>query len=69
MKELQIHCNSSILAHYESGHEAEIIQEIEVSAISPMELVMNYMLKRINDIDQLRRKLRVQYPDLLPDDL
>lgn len=69
MNELQIHCISPILAHYESGHEAEIIQEIEVSAISPMELVMNYMLKRINDIDQLRCKLRIQYPDLLPDDL
>ena len=66
MMELKIPFNpSSVVAHYRSYHEPKIIQKAESSAMSPRELVMDYMLKRINDIDQTRRKLRIQYRDLL----
>lgn len=38
----------------------------EPNDLPPEEVIMNYMEKRINDIDETRRKLRIQYPDLLP---
>lgn len=46
--------------------EAEVIQEFEASATSPLELVMDYMQKRMDQIDETRRSFKAQYPDLLP---
>jgi hypothetical protein len=36
------------------------------NATSPLELVMDYMQKRIDQIDETRRSFKAQYPDLLP---
>lgn len=54
------------IVQYISGFEAEIVQEFEASSESPIELVMDYMQKRIEQIDETRRKFKSQYPDLLP---
>jgi hypothetical protein len=51
---------------YISGYEAEVIQKFEASATSPLELVMDYMQKRMDQIDETRRSFKAQYPDLLP---
>lgn len=32
-----------------------------------LELVMDYMQKRIEEIDETRKKFKSQYPDLLPE--
>ncbi len=62
----QIQINPPAIAQYISGYEAEVIQEFEASATSPLELVMDYMQKRMDQIDETRRSFKAQYPDLLP---
>jgi hypothetical protein len=48
--------------------ENKIIKEIKVAKkeLSPTRLIINYMQKHINQIRQARKKLKSQYPDLLP---
>ena len=48
--------------------ENKIIKEIKVAKkeLSPMMLIMDYMKKHIDQIRQDRKKLKSQYPDLLP---
>ena len=63
---LQIQINPPAIVQYISGYEAEVIQEFEASATSPLELVMDYMQKRMDQIDETRKSFKAQYPDLLP---
>jgi hypothetical protein len=58
--------NPPAIIQYISGYEAEFIQEFKASATSPLELVMDYMQKRMDKIDETRRSFKAQYPDLLP---
>mgnify|MGYP000501102489 CR=1 FL=1 len=46
----------------------KIIKEIKVAKkeLSPTRLIINYMQKHIDQIRQDRKKLKSQYPDLLP---
>lgn len=48
--------------------ENKIIKEIKAAKkeLSPTRLIINYMQKHINQIRQARKKLKSQYPDLLP---
>jgi len=63
---IQIQINPPAIVQYISGYEAEVIQKFEASATSPLELVMDYMQKRMDQIDETRRSFKAQYPDLLP---
>jgi hypothetical protein len=58
----------AIICSYRTEQKSEIIKEIEVSvvALKPIELIMDYMQKRIDQIDETRRSFKAQYPDLLP---
>jgi len=57
--------NPIAIIEYCSGHEAKIVKEFDVPYVKPMRLVVDYMLKQINDIDKVRKELREKYPNFL----
>ena len=64
---LQLH-PSVFVESFCTQKENKIIKEIKVAKkeLNPTRLIMDYMQKHINQIKQARKKLKSQYPDLLP---
>ena len=56
----------AITRSYQSG-KIEVMKQIESSGsqLDPMNMIMNYMSQQISLIDEVRKKLKTQYPDLL----
>jgi len=54
-----------MVCSYHTEQQSEVVKSIEVPA-EPIEMVMDYMTKRINQIDKTRKEFRDKYPNLLP---
>ena len=57
--------------YYEkNGHQHVVVSVdddyVELNDNAALELVMDYMQKRMDQIDETRRSFKAQYPDLLP---
>ena len=64
---LQTKTGDQIVAQYDSGYKSKAIKEFQSSSLTSMELIMDYMLKHINTIDEARKEIRIKNPGFLPE--
>lgn len=56
--------STAIIGYYRAEHINEIVTQKKSSAMTPMELVVDYMDKHINLIDETMKEWRIKYPNL-----